>query len=95
VQQFAFGSGIACPPFSLLHQTLQCVSLVTEPCTACDNGNLDAGEADVDCGGVCPPCAAGQACTVDTDCTPPLACSPLGSCARTLAAFCVREIHLV
>ena len=40
---------------------------------ACANGVRDGDESDVDCGGIasgskCPPCSAGLACTVGTDC---------------------------
>lgn len=35
---------------------------------ACLNGVKDAGESDVDCGGPCPACGVGSACTTLTDC---------------------------
>jgi hypothetical protein len=35
----------------------------------CSNGQIDAGETDVDCGGpTCPACAATQTCAINTDC---------------------------
>jgi hypothetical protein len=34
----------------------------------CGNGQLDPGEADVDCGGSCGPCGPGAACTQPEDC---------------------------
>ena len=34
----------------------------------CENGKIDAGETDVDCGGACAPCAVGQGCSYDSDC---------------------------
>jgi hypothetical protein len=39
---------------------------------SCENGMLDADEADVDCGDACgPTCAPGQACDDASDCAPP------------------------
>ena len=35
---------------------------------ACGNGMQDVGEADIDCGGDCPRCAAGKRCSMDDDC---------------------------
>ncbi|MEM6954397.1 MAG: fibrinogen-like YCDxxxxGGGW domain-containing protein [Myxococcota bacterium] len=34
----------------------------------CSNGELDAGEVDVDCGGTCGGCPDGTACTMPSDC---------------------------
>ncbi|MDC0673122.1 hypothetical protein [Nannocystis radixulma] len=34
----------------------------------CDDGTLNGGETDVDCGGPCPACAPGQVCVEDDDC---------------------------
>ena len=34
----------------------------------CSNGQKDAGESDVDCGGSCPQCGSDKYCTVDDDC---------------------------
>lgn len=34
----------------------------------CKNGELNGGETDVDCGGVCEPCENGRTCEVDGDC---------------------------
>jgi flagellar basal body-associated protein FliL len=39
-----------------------------ENSSSCNNGILDSGESDVDCGGPCQPCAAGYSCTQDSDC---------------------------
>ena len=36
--------------------------------TGCQNGVLDSGETDVDCGGGCPGCIDGLKCNVNTDC---------------------------
>ncbi|MCK6547220.1 hypothetical protein L6R52_15320 [Myxococcota bacterium] len=35
----------------------------------CDDGLLDPGETDVDCGGRCGACEVGRACTTSSDCT--------------------------
>ena len=37
---------------------------------SCENGAVDGGESDIDCGGEtsCPRCELGQACTADSDC---------------------------
>ena len=36
--------------------------------SSCADGMLSKNESDVDCGGVCPACSAGQRCYVDSDC---------------------------
>jgi hypothetical protein len=36
---------------------------------SCDDNVKDNGETDVDCGGPCPPCALGQGCLDDVDCS--------------------------
>jgi hypothetical protein len=49
----------------------QICNAITKRCaaTTCDNGVLDAGEADVDCGGVCLfLCGSGMHCTGNPDC---------------------------
>jgi hypothetical protein len=39
------------------------------PDPSCNDGEQNQGETDVDCGGPnCPPCEAGQACSMDSDC---------------------------
>jgi hypothetical protein len=43
---------------------MQCLGIPTN----CDDGVEDGDETDVDCGGSCPPCAAGQTCKLHTDC---------------------------
>lgn len=41
----------------------------------CPNGEMDAGEFGVDCGGVCPTgCGQGNYCVADKDCLAPLTC---------------------
>jgi len=35
---------------------------------ACDDGEQDGNETDVDCGGSCVPCPSGDGCAVDRDC---------------------------
>ncbi len=39
-----------------------------EPPPSCDDGAMNQGESDVDCGGPCDACAAGKACTDNKDC---------------------------
>ncbi|MEM6730960.1 MAG: hypothetical protein AAF658_05360, partial [Myxococcota bacterium] len=46
---------------------------------ACDDSMLGGSETDVDCGGLCPPCAAGLACEIDLDCANGARC-PDGTC---------------
>lgn len=42
---------------------------VEPPCRlACDDGNKNGDETDVDCGGHCPGCAAGRTCASSIDC---------------------------
>jgi hypothetical protein len=45
----------------------------------CGNGELDEGEGDIDCGGVCAPCEDGQSCALDAQCASEN-CDPLGVC---------------
>ena len=52
----------ACPPAS--HE---CVGQRCVPAT-CVNGQLDSGESDVDCGGLCAPCSTGKHCGSANDC---------------------------
>jgi hypothetical protein len=40
----------------------------SEPPAACDDGMLNGGETDLDCGGPCKPCHPGQACEDPRDC---------------------------
>ena len=40
-----------------------------EPPGTCADGNKNGDETDQDCGGSCPPCAAGKACSVAADCS--------------------------
>lgn len=42
---------------------------------SCGDDTLDGDETDVDCGGICGPCGAGQMCEVPTDCGPGLVCN--------------------
>ena len=46
----------------------------------CSNGIKDENEADVDCGGVCPPCEDGKICNEDSDCLSNY-CNPDGMCS--------------
>lgn len=50
--------------------------------TSCKNGVKDTllGETAIDCGGLCDPCAAGQACNIPSDCKDGL-CASNGKCA--------------
>ena len=34
----------------------------------CENGIVDSGETDIDCGDICPPCNIGKKCILDSDC---------------------------
>jgi hypothetical protein len=54
-------------PCKLMSDTLVCggFACVTE---LCKNQAMDAGETDVDCGGMCEPCAPGKGCTKFSDC---------------------------
>lgn len=57
--------------------------------TGCSDGILDGDETDVDCGGVCPPCAQGRACRIDQDCASD-ACE--GVTHICLATTCIDQI---
>jgi len=55
-----------------------------EPPAACDDEIANGDESDVDCGGSCPPCAAGAACGTTGDCAAELECHD----ERCLAPTC-------
>jgi hypothetical protein len=57
-------------------------------CSGCANGQLDANESDIDCGGACGPCAPGQACQADADCQRE-ACQD-GRCCGGVGVDCTR-----
>ena len=71
----------ACNPLTLT-QTRECADTmncstkcympdVIRKCTyspSCSNGILDEEETDIDCGGICAPCALGEECDRDSDC---------------------------
>lgn len=44
----------------------------------CQNGEMDGDESDVDCGGSCDPCAAGDSCLTRDDCDSGVCASGLG-----------------
>ena len=47
-----------------------CINGVCDvPAASCSNGSKDGDESDTDCGGSCPQCPDGKACTVPADCT--------------------------
>ncbi len=56
----------------------------TEP--SCSDGEQNQNETDIDCGGVCDPCAAGQACRINGDCAS-LMCDN-GTCAAAPEETC-------
>lgn len=51
----------------------------TGPAPSCSDGARNGGETDLDCGGPCPPCGAGQGCEGPQDCSSALC--EAGSCA--------------
>ncbi len=58
---------------------------------SCSNGRLDIGEADVDCGGVCPDlCGAGDDCDSDSDCQSGLECDN-GECSIVEGPGCTSD----
>jgi hypothetical protein len=66
----AGGGADAPPPTDLNPGSGGSASAVpAEPGSTCDNGDLDLGESDVDCGGPCAACASGGACTENDDCS--------------------------
>ncbi len=56
--------------------TGECVEVLD----TCENGKLDVGETDVDCGGSCSGCGTGQSCDFDSDCMALSECKG-GKCA--------------
>lgn len=50
----------------------------------CENNQLDVGETDVDCGGVCPACGIGENCDLDSDCVSTAECKDGVCTARQL-----------
>ena len=74
----AFADGIACVDSTDCTSTL-CQGGICAP-TTCSNGAPDAGETDLDCGGICgASCVGDKICTVGTDCV-------TGQCA---GGFCL------
>ena len=57
---------------------------------SCTDQQLSPGETDVDCGGVCPPCAVGDTCVGHLDCVTGVCktttCVQLGSCKEIFDA---------
>lgn len=49
-------------------ETRKCIAPEPTP-DLCNNGKLDEGETDIDCGGTCGKCANGKNCLKDSDCT--------------------------
>ena len=50
------------------HADVDVVLQRPDPSTGCFNGLRNPGESDIDCGGDCPPCAAGRHCSSAADC---------------------------
>ncbi|HEX7451961.1 MAG TPA: hypothetical protein VF294_06740, partial [Polyangiaceae bacterium] len=55
------------------------------PTASCANSVRDPGESDVDCGGPCPACAIGAACTSNENCASG-SCAD-SKCAATLSVY--------
>ncbi|HEX3765270.1 MAG TPA: VCBS repeat-containing protein [Kofleriaceae bacterium] len=63
-------------------------------CTAfpCDNGKLDTGETDVDCGGgMCRACAGGRKCLVDADCFSGTCSLATKTCSQLTVSFAAED----
>jgi cysteine-rich repeat protein len=82
------GQGCLVPPDC---QSALC-NAITGLCvaTTCEDGVLDAGESDVDCGGPCSPCAAGKLCTMASDCASSI-CQADGTCAAAACGDAVTQ----
>lgn len=50
------------------HKKKKKQTVVTPPGPTCSDGIRNGDETGIDCGGSCPPCAVGQACTKRADC---------------------------
>ncbi len=61
---------------------------VSGSCSSCGDGERNATETGVDCGGTCGPCAAGDVCKVDADCQS-AACQD-GRCCGGTRVDCTR-----
>jgi hypothetical protein len=68
--------------------------------TTCQNGTLDPGESDVDCGGDCPPCANGFDCNGADDCVSGFcqggtcaACSTHANCSGVANSWCDPNVN--
>lgn len=58
---------------------------------ACQDGVRGPGEADVDCGGTCGPCAAGSGCLVAEDCTTGVCNTVTNRCVASLCEDGIRS----
>lgn len=88
----SYASAIAAPFGSPCKRNVDCSTGLCQNgiCTTegpCANFQLDSGETDIDCGGVCADvkgkkCALGKGCVYDSDCTTRI-CSKAGKCVGT------------
>ena len=79
------GNGKACPSQSALTQVAPCTVPSPPQCTACTDGLVDPGDADVDCGqhSGCMLCGEGLKCADNADCATGLVCGSINTCIRT------------
>ena len=92
VMSFPLGQGLDCPPLSDRLEVSACtVDSAAATCSTCDDGVVNAGESDVDCGGssLCGLCGSGAICSGSSDCAAGLVCGGnstcLGMCGSVMA----------
>jgi hypothetical protein len=87
-----YANGIACVDNTDCTSTL-CQGGICAP-TTCSNGALDAGETDLDCGGICgASCVGDKICTAGTDCVTGQCVS--GLCLGSTGDACIGNLSCV
>jgi hypothetical protein len=85
VIEFSSGNGEPCAAPNAIQRVQQCTVTPPDSCsvqTECNNGEKDASESDVDCGGssLCSRCSEGMKCAVSSDCGPSMGCGVAKTC---------------
>ena len=93
VMSFPLGQGLDCPPLSDRLEVSACtVDSAAATCSTCDDGVVNAGESDVDCGGssLCGLCGSGAICSGSSDCAAGLVCGGNSTCLGMCGSVMMR-----